>query len=415
MSRTLSLRSRHEPEWATQTRKVTRPEDIVINRDRERVPSSATEKEMEEGRVGASGSETDAAKATEQALDREAGVKNELVKKWREGRHLVIEHHSKVPGAEVGQILVPWWISGLANDPRQVQVEVIRNAYEGGPLPNLKNAVHQFTATPQTIREDVLKYLHSFTPRTSTDETKEATAPIQKSPESPTGNTSRPASVSSKKGKAVTIETPPEAIGSKAPSVIADDENDEWEDEPASEASELDAEAHSHHSSLPKKKYHHASKGRRRESFRRSALARHTVAVYSPSPSDSGDAAGSDAGAMPPPTPMRSLSLGQRPSPAKGGSEPPVIPPGDPSGRPRPTLHSHDSGSGLRNRFDRLKNDEMGGSSSRVRTRESSPARVIRFAQQAPPDRTPAQTAPPSDDEHTSPAPGPGNTQLRHA
>src|SRR5258707_15383067 len=102
MSRTLSLRGRHEPEWTTQARKVTRPEDIVINRDREPEPSSATEKEMEEGRVGTSGSETDAAQVLEQALDYECEEKNELTRKWREGRHLVIEHHSKEHGTEVG-------------------------------------------------------------------------------------------------------------------------------------------------------------------------------------------------------------------------------------------------------------------------------------------------------------------------
>ena len=105
MSRTLSLRSRQEPEWATQTRKVTRPEDIVINRDHEQT-SPATEKELEEGRVGASSSDIDAAKAAEQALDYECEEKGELVRKWREGRHLVVEHHSKEPGADVGQILV---------------------------------------------------------------------------------------------------------------------------------------------------------------------------------------------------------------------------------------------------------------------------------------------------------------------
>jgi len=102
MSRTLSLRSRQEPEWATQTRKVTRPEDIVINRDH--IPP--TEKELEEGRVGASSSDIDAAKAAEQVLDYECEEKGELVRKWREGRHLVIEHHSKEPGVEVSQILV---------------------------------------------------------------------------------------------------------------------------------------------------------------------------------------------------------------------------------------------------------------------------------------------------------------------
>ena len=104
MSRTLSLRS-HQADWLSNMRKVTRPEDIVINRDREPEPISATEKEMEEGRVGTLDSETGAAKAAEQALDYEYEENDELVRKWREGRHLVIEHHSKEPGTEVGEIL----------------------------------------------------------------------------------------------------------------------------------------------------------------------------------------------------------------------------------------------------------------------------------------------------------------------
>jgi hypothetical protein len=69
-------------------------------------PVPVTEKEMEEGRVGASSSDIDASKAAEQTLDYECEEKDELVRKWREGRHLVIEHHSKEPGTEVGQILV---------------------------------------------------------------------------------------------------------------------------------------------------------------------------------------------------------------------------------------------------------------------------------------------------------------------
>ena len=105
MTRTLSLRSRHEPEWATQTRKVTRPEDIVINRDHEPGPSPPTEKEIEEGRAGTSSSDIDTAKAAERTLDYECEEKGELIRKWREGRHLIVEHHSKAPGAEVSQIL----------------------------------------------------------------------------------------------------------------------------------------------------------------------------------------------------------------------------------------------------------------------------------------------------------------------
>lgn len=296
-----------------------------------------------------------------------------------------------------------------------MQVEVIHDAFEERHFPDLKNTVHRFKAAPQSIRDEVLKYLHSF-PRGSTDD--RAVAPSQELVEPATGKTSRPSSTSSKtsksskKGRGMKIATPSEVNGSQVPSVVADDENDEWEDEPVSEASEPDAEPLT---LPPKKKQHHATKGRRRESFRRSALARHAVAiaVQPQTPSDSGDAAGPEPWAIPPPTPLR--NLGQRPvTHIRGGSDDILIPPGDPSGLPRPTLHSHGSGSGLRSRFDRLKGDEMGGFSSRAGTRESSPARVIRFAKQSPPERTPARTAPPSDDEYTPPSPAPGNTQPRY-
>lgn len=291
-----------------------------------------------------------------------------------------------------------------------MRVEVIHNTFEEGPL---KKTVHRFTTAPHSIRDEVLKYLQSF-PRTESNDT--AVEPNQKLVESVTDKISRPASISSKasksskKGKAM-IATLPEASGSQPPSIVADDENDEWEDEPVSEASDPDPDSGSY--TMPPKKKHHAAKGRRRESFRRSALARHAIAVHSPSLSDSGDAAGSEATAIPPPTPLRKLSLGQHPIHTRGASDSILVPPGDPSGLPRPTLSPRGSGLGLRNRFDRLKNDEIGSSSSRAHTRENSPARVIRFAEQAPPDRTPAQTAPPSDDEHTHPSVAPGNTQSR--
>lgn len=301
-----------------------------------------------------------------------------------------------------------------SNRLRQVQVEVIHNAFEDGPLPNLKNTIHRFTTAPQSIRYEVHKYLHSL-PRTSTEETVVIPRSVQSatSKASRTPSTSSKASKSSKKGKARKIAASLEASGSQGTGVVADDENDEWEDEPVSEESEPDLDRHT----LPsKKKYQAATKGRRRESFRRNALARHAIAVAVQSPPlDNGDAAASEAIVLPPPTPLRKLSLGQRPTHLRVVSDSVLIPPGDPSGLPRPTLHSQGSGSGLRSRFDRLKHGELSGTSSPVRTRESSPARVIRFAKQSPPDRTPAQTAPPSDDEYTPPSPAPGNTQSRFA
>jgi sodium/hydrogen antiporter len=105
MSRTLSLRGNHEPEWAGQTVKVTRPEDIVINRDPVPQPGTTLERDMEEGRAGATtlnGSDTTGkANGEEGAIPADDNV---IVREWREGRHLVREYHPKAPGEEVSSI-----------------------------------------------------------------------------------------------------------------------------------------------------------------------------------------------------------------------------------------------------------------------------------------------------------------------
>jgi hypothetical protein len=104
LPRTLSLRGHHEPEWANQTVKVTRPEDIVINRDREDIsaPPAPSEKEMEEGR--AAGTTDNSSDVTRRPAETE-GVTEQggdvEVREWREGRHLVREYHPKDPGEEV--------------------------------------------------------------------------------------------------------------------------------------------------------------------------------------------------------------------------------------------------------------------------------------------------------------------------
>jgi hypothetical protein len=105
MSRTLSLRGNHEPEWAGQTVKVTRPEDIIINRDVLPQPGTTLERDMEEGRGVA---------ATFNGLDTTGGSNEEegvspadsdvTIREWREGRHLVREYHPKRPGEEVSSI-----------------------------------------------------------------------------------------------------------------------------------------------------------------------------------------------------------------------------------------------------------------------------------------------------------------------
>jgi hypothetical protein len=104
VSRTLSLRGHHEPEWANQTIKVTRPEDIIINRDREDTSAlpALSEREMEEGRVvGATENGSDVTRRPAEAEGSTEQGGDVEVKEWREGRHLVREYHPKDPKEEV--------------------------------------------------------------------------------------------------------------------------------------------------------------------------------------------------------------------------------------------------------------------------------------------------------------------------
>lgn len=96
--RTLSLRGSHEPEWAANTRKVSRPEDIVINRDPLPAPTITTvnEKELEEGRAASS-----PVSSTHKPTEGGSPAYEVEVREWREGRHLVREYHPKEPGREV--------------------------------------------------------------------------------------------------------------------------------------------------------------------------------------------------------------------------------------------------------------------------------------------------------------------------
>ena len=97
--RTLSLRGHHEPEWAGQTIKVTRPEDIIVNRDHEPTTTTISEKEMEEGRAAVT---TSSSEGTKKPTDGEATPpRGEVeVREWREGRHLVREYRPEDPGEE---------------------------------------------------------------------------------------------------------------------------------------------------------------------------------------------------------------------------------------------------------------------------------------------------------------------------
>src|ERR1700761_3434640 len=111
------------PEWANQTRRVTRPEDIVINRDDELergelatekpdglLPGRTTDSSPIE-KTSQSSAPMDPAREKEgdedqprpdNAPDTATGNPNEKeTTSWQEGRHLVVEHH--LPGEEVRQ------------------------------------------------------------------------------------------------------------------------------------------------------------------------------------------------------------------------------------------------------------------------------------------------------------------------
>ncbi|KAG8816140.1 hypothetical protein FRC17_000418 [Serendipita sp. 399] len=198
-SRTVSLRGHHEPEWAGQTVKVTRPEDIVINRD----PSIPTtvEKEMEEGRAAlttSSGSD-----ATGKQVEAETIAESEAsteIREWREGRHLVREYHPKEPG-------------------REVRVEVIRDAFADSGRPNLDAMKATFTVAENAIREEVMRYLGAFSQRGSVEKTRSHSRPtsIQEIP--------------------VTLTQKSNPTPSKESAVVLepDDESEDWVDVPASD------------------------------------------------------------------------------------------------------------------------------------------------------------------------------------
>lgn len=97
------------PEWATQTRRVVRAEDVVVNRDRDMDEIDA----MELGNSDKIGSEMSAAdkdKVLETARGEvtprdenppDGGGTAGEDTEWREGPHLIIEH-GRGPGNEVG-------------------------------------------------------------------------------------------------------------------------------------------------------------------------------------------------------------------------------------------------------------------------------------------------------------------------
>ncbi|KIM28941.1 hypothetical protein M408DRAFT_328997 [Serendipita vermifera MAFF 305830] len=195
LPRTWSLRGNHEPEWAGQTMKVTRPEDIVVNRDVLPHPGTVLEKEMEEGRAEAT--TTSGSEVTRKANDPEGSIPGEMenttVREWREGRHLVREYHPHGPGEEV-------------------RVEVIRDAFDSSGSESARAIKATFSVAENAIRDEVMRYLGTFSGRTSLEKSK-----------------SRP-SIEQTRQPAADIEESPVVVR-----LDDDEDEEEWQDEPDSD------------------------------------------------------------------------------------------------------------------------------------------------------------------------------------
>ncbi|KAF8527478.1 Sodium/hydrogen exchanger family-domain-containing protein [Hysterangium stoloniferum] len=142
------------PEWATQTRRVVRAEDVVINRDRD---TSANAMELGQSEkvdsdiMTASGSgdtpktnapvgdaEPRGEVTTKDQSPLDGTARAEEKTEWREGQHLVIER-SRGPGNEV-------------------EVEVIPNAFDDKPE-KLSTA---FKGTERAVKGEVAKYMQKI-------------------------------------------------------------------------------------------------------------------------------------------------------------------------------------------------------------------------------------------------------------
>ncbi|CAG7846549.1 Na(+)/H(+) antiporter [Serendipita indica DSM 11827] len=356
--RTLSLRGHHEPEWAGQTIKVTRPEDIVVNRDHEPATTTITEKEMEEGRAALTTSSSEGTRKPEDGevtpLE-EGGVE---VREWREGRHLVREYRPKDPGGEV-------------------RVEVIRDAYADSGNPNLDAIKATFTVAESAIKDEVRRYLGSFSQRPSLDDS---------------------ASRSSKR-KGPEIEE--QRVG------LEHDDEADWEDEPSSEAEGAGKKIK--RPSSPRGRRH----GGRNASIRRTALgaarnSRHASvddeATNTPIvtvPSLPGGSSGilvrtgteltrTDSRHSSPSTP-------NQPQPRYGSTAIDFI--------RTDSISSVRSGNGG-DRVARLRLREGGADTPNVRSRDSSPSRGVRFELSQPPSQ-PSLPHPHAREQQQEPDPNP--------
>jgi hypothetical protein len=131
------------PEWANQTRRVTKAEDIVINRDIEdKMERGEAEGTPSSPRLSADMTIEDGA-ASGTASPASTKQKDEIVSQWREGRHLVVERSA--PGDDI-------------------EVEVIPNAFNSND--ELTNVEHRdsslFQGTEQAVKAEIQKAFPHF-------------------------------------------------------------------------------------------------------------------------------------------------------------------------------------------------------------------------------------------------------------
>ncbi|KAG8760091.1 hypothetical protein FRC14_004077 [Serendipita sp. 396] len=347
-SRTMSLRGAHEPEWAGQTVKVTRPEDIVINRD-VLPPPTLTEKEMEEGRAAMTNSS--GSDATGKNVEAETLAPSEEddveVREWREGRHLVREYHPKEPGQEV-------------------RVEVIRDAFADSGRPNMDAVKATFTVASDTIRDEVMRYLGAFSQRGSLEKSR-------------SHSHSRPASIQ----EILAPESQIQRVDSLKESeiVLEPDDSEDWVDEPTSEPESVDS------GGKPRKKT--ATSRTKRPGGRSTSMRRAAMDGARSSQQTSGNVTPQQTSGNV--TPTVSVALDRQPSLIQSTHGSTAI-----------EFQRTDSISSVKSgdRVARLRVREGTGTSTPgVRSRDSSPSRNVRFAAEPskPQSQPPSTPVEPSD------------------
>ncbi|KAF8526149.1 Sodium/hydrogen exchanger family-domain-containing protein [Gautieria morchelliformis] len=260
------------PEWATQTTRVTRAEDVVVNRDRlheaDAMELGESEKVDSENITEISRGEVTPRDENPPDGSGRAGEHTE----WREGPHLIIEH-SHGPGNEV-------------------EVEVIRDAFEGSSEAKLSTA---FRGNEASVRKEAGRYIQKITQ-------------LPEQMEKELGHKLQEAKDEASQVKAETQEGLRDVEGplSRTPESSPHDENEreeDWRDVDDSDDTETDSGAPSSSAPLassvgkkrsksPKHKStqypvfspSRVSAGKRRESFRRGVLTRPRVQSPSRTP-----------------------------------------------------------------------------------------------------------------------------------